>query len=120
MGSDGYQVVLSELLVAASYYASQSRNVKQMLQDWEKAANLDKSVFGNMAASPKMASQYASFHDEVGKAVTQMYQSLGNAATTLLRTAAGYHAAEQLTLGYLKFVSENTKHPGQADSRKEP
>jgi hypothetical protein len=119
VGNDGYQVVLSELLEAAADYASHSRNVQQMLTEWEKAAGLDKSVFGNMAVSSTMSSQYAKFHDEVSKAVTQLYQSLGNGATTLLRTAAGYQAAEQLTTQYLQFVSENTKHPGQADSHKE-
>jgi hypothetical protein len=123
MGSGGYEVVIDELVAAASEYASQSANVQRLLKEWESAAKLDKSVFGNLATSAKIASEYENFHKQVSDAVTKLQQSLASGASTMQTTAAHYAAAEGLTQQYAKYVAEvaqDNKYLDRADSGKGP
>jgi hypothetical protein len=116
----GYQCVLSELLRASAEYKSRADDVQQMLKEWQNAANLDSSVFGNLSVSPKMASVYRKFYNQVTTDVTKHYQGLYGGAAALVLTALKYWTAEMKVIQYLREVKQDNKYLDLADSGKGP
>jgi uncharacterized protein YukE len=123
MSSGGYAVDIEELLKGAAAYKSQGGDVHQLLQQWQKAADLPGSVFGNLAVSSQMASGYEKFFSQVTKEITTLYQELQKGSESLVKAAATYWVTEQLMTVYLQFLKEamqDNKYLSLADSGKEP
>ena len=123
MPGGGYAVDIQELLNGAAVYESQGGEVHQLLRQWQKAADLPSSAFGNLAVSSQMASGYEKFFSQVTKEITTLYQELQMGSESLVKAAATYWAAEKMMTAYLKFLGEvmqDNKYLSLVDSGKEP
>lgn len=123
MVSEGYEVVLDELLQAAKVFKAHGSDVQQMLRQWQHAADLPGSAFGNLAVSPRMAAGYQEFYSQVTKDITKLFSSLSNGSENLVKAAGEYWLAEHLLtmyLQYLRQVMQDNKYLDQVDSGKEP
>jgi hypothetical protein len=123
MASEGYEVVLDELLDAAKVFKARGADVQQMLRQWQHAADLPASAFGNLAVSPRMSAGYQEFCSQVTKDVTKLFGSLSNGSENLVKSAGEYWLAEQMVTMYLQYlhqVMQDNKYLDQADSGKEP
>lgn len=123
MTSGGYQVEIDQLLKGAGAYHTQNTEVQKLLKQWQSVADLDASVFGNLAVSAQMAQGYEKFFSQVSKEITILYQQLEKGSESLAKSAATYWATEKLLTTYLQFLSEvrqDNKYLSQVDSGKEP
>jgi uncharacterized protein YukE len=123
MVSDGYEVVLDELLESAKVFKARAGDVEQMLRQWQHAADLPGSAFGNLAVSPKMAAGYQEFYSQVAKDIAKLSGSLSNGSQNLVKAAGEYWLAEQLVamyLQYLRQVMRDNSYLERVDSGQEP
>jgi uncharacterized protein YukE len=119
----GYQVSVDEILNGAKAYKEQGEAVHQLLQHWQKVADLPSGTFGNLAVSGQMASGYEKFFSQVTKEITTLYQALQKGSESLVKSAASYWATEQMLTAYLQFLSEvmrDNKYLDLVDSGKNP
>jgi hypothetical protein len=123
MASSGYQFQVNEMVNGAMGYHTQSGEVQKLLKQWQHVADLDPSVFGNLAVSVQMASGYEKFFSQITKDITKLYQELQTGSASLVKSAATYYATEKLLTAYMQFVSEvkqDNKYLDLTDSGKEP
>lgn len=123
MVSEGYEVVLDELLEAAKVFKAHGADVQQMLRQWQHAADLPSNAFGNLAVSPKMAAGYQEFYSQVTKDITKLFGSLSNGSENLVKAAGEYWLAEQLVTMYLQYLRQvmlDNSYLDRVDSGQEP
>lgn len=123
MAGAGFEVVFEDMTNGARAYKEHGDDMRQKLEQWKKFADLDPSVFGNLAVSSQWASGYAEFFSQITNDITKLYQALQTGAKSIAASATVYSMAEQLLTSYLSFLKEakhDNKYLNLVDSGKEP
>jgi uncharacterized protein YukE len=95
VASDGYEVTVSDLDNASAAFKPEGNAALQARTEFQAAADLPDSAFGNMPGSATIASQYQEFFDQVMGDLTKVSEALQAGAETLSANAARYRAADQ-------------------------
>lgn len=95
MASEGFEVTFSELDEVAAAYETEAQVVQQALEQFQSAADLPASAFGNLPQSPTLASQYQQCFGEVVADITKLHDTLKEGAAKLTASAANYRAADR-------------------------
>jgi uncharacterized protein YukE len=93
--SDGYEVTVSDLDDASAAFKPEGDAALQARTQFQAAADLPDSAFGNVPGSATMASQYQEFFDQVTQDIAKVSEALEAGAKTLSANAARYRAADQ-------------------------
>jgi ABC-type transporter Mla subunit MlaD len=98
VASGGFEVTFSKLDEAAGAYQAQGDAVRRALAQFESAASLADSAFGNLPQSKQLASQYEQFLSQVTRDVTKLSETLLAGAAKLAASSANYRAAERANM----------------------